>query len=280
MGVGFLLLIILHRTTLSTANVKYAGISSIRTGIERRRKLSNEYKDRDENSPHEIRKAQLEIESAKRMKPGIGGFFGLTSRYVQEHYERFGHILTGGSPMLIAENNPSLFGKMVHYANELHDDRVLVVEGDIIKTAMDSVFTAGVKKEGKVYVPRQKVYSYGHLDFTSSAVFLQESGFYQDLRRFATWWALTDTFYMDVTISKRGDKNFSSGKALVHVIKSTFEQVNWESEVDLVPYGGGIGHCPMAVIKCKFSRPIKTAEVVSSSSPIEDMYSHRFGGTY
>jgi hypothetical protein len=179
-----------------------------------------------------------------------GGWFGLTHTSIFTHNDRFFPIHLGKYPFVAIERDEETFEdmatQMIDMAGALHCfdstqqedfdkfELIKLLKGDLF----DELFraypkTAFSQKERRTFrsgylVYRKPMFTYGHLDFCCSAVKLTDEKLEYNLRRLAKWWALTEVFHLDITVSRRGDKKDATSNILLdHIIPNTFRQLNW-----------------------------------------------------
>ena len=175
------------------------------------------------------KKDRIEQANADKMKHR-GGWFGLTHLSLEKHFERFKPMLRSRSPFLAVERDINTCAKMREQARNINDERVRVEYGDIF----DKLFSSCPSSAFNVIcngipIYRVPLFRYGHLDFCCTAATLTEEGIEKQLRRLAKWWALKDTFYLEVVVAHRGDRNMVNADVLFkHFIPATFHQLRWE----------------------------------------------------
>jgi hypothetical protein len=174
------------------------------------------------------RKEAVEETNAASMTT-TGGWFGLTHISVSKHYNRFKDKLRAKSPFLIAEIERDTL-KIIHEeAIKINDPRIRVLNGDLFTEMMAMYPATAFNTIDGSGVYRVPLFSYGHLDYCCTAVALSEQNVYRDIRKLASWWALKDTFYLDISVCHRGDKGLKGAKTLLEMyVPNTFEQLNWK----------------------------------------------------
>lgn len=137
-------------------------------------------------------------------------------------------MLREKSPFIIVERDPATFVKIEKEAATLNDPRVKIIKGDLIDSVLNNYKKTGRNVINGVAKYKVPLFRYGHLDFCCSAVSLTKEHIEYNLKRLAEWWALKDIFYLDITISPRGDKEGNAARILLNeIIPCTFKQVNW-----------------------------------------------------
>ena len=174
------------------------------------------------------RKEAVENMNAKAMETR-GGWFGLTHVSVLKHYNRFKDKLRPKSPFLIAERDYDTARAVRLEASKINDPRIYVLEGDLFDKMFNVYPSTGSNCVHGETIYRVPLFSYGHLDFCCTAATLSEQHFEANIRKLAKWWALKDTFYLDVSVAHRGDKGMKSAKIMLEdYVPNVFLQLNWK----------------------------------------------------
>jgi len=155
-------------------------------------------------------KKSIERLTFNRIPDNSGGFFGLVHKSLNEHYDMYKPKLRRLSPFFVAETDAATFADIRRKAGYINDDRVKLYQGDIFKGLFSSFPKSAHNHIRDMAVYRCPLFSYGHLDFCCTAKGLTDAGFESNMRKLATWWNIKDHFRMDVTVSKRADKGFST----------------------------------------------------------------------
>jgi len=174
------------------------------------------------------KKEAVEEKNARAMETR-GGWFGLTHTSVIKHYNRFKDKLRPKSPFLIAEHDMATFEIIRKEAISINDQRIRLIEGDLFDRMFNMYPTSACNVVNGRAVYRVPIFAYGHLDFCCTAVTLTEQHIESNLRKLAKWWALKDTFYLDISVAHRGDRGMESARILLEgFVLNTFHQLNWK----------------------------------------------------
>lgn len=162
-----------------------------------------------------------------------GGWFGLTHKNFMNHYQGYNKHMRSKSPFVAIERDLNTFLLMQKDAKGLADRRFIkLIQGDLFEDLFKAYPPYGYHTNqrdahGKVK-KRIPLFNYGHLDFCCTAAMLTEEGLEKFLRRLAKWWALKRTFHLDITVSKRGDRDNNSSTVLLdYFIPNAFKQLGW-----------------------------------------------------
>ena len=162
-----------------------------------------------------------------------GGWFGFTHVSVLTHYNRFKNILRAKSPFLIAEIDPNT-AKIIHTeVSKINDTRIHVIDDDLFDKMFNMYPSSASNCVNGTTKYRVPLFSYGHLDFCRTAATLSDCHIEANIRKLAKWWALKDTFYLDISVCLRGDKGTKSAETLMEkYIPNAFRQLNWKMNYD------------------------------------------------
>lgn len=179
------------------------------------------------------KKARLEADKLA-LVDNRGGWFGLTHQNFMEHYHSYSKHMRSKSPFVAIERNLNTYRLMQKDARVLADRRFIkLIHGDLFEDLFNAYplfgYCTSCRDDFGEVPKRTPLFNYGHLDFCCTAAMLTEEGLERFLRRLAKWWALKRTFHLDITVSKRGDRDNNSSTVLMdYFIPNVFKQLNWE----------------------------------------------------
>lgn len=164
------------------------------------------------------KKAEVEASNAQAIDCK-GSIFGLFHRTFTKHYKKYEHVLLRKSAFVSFEVDPAIHSSQKRQVSLLQptvSQDLYAIKGSLFDYIFD------IKKHH---------FAYAHLDFCKTAWGLTDEGIHTFIRRLSKWECLKRTFYLEITLARRGDLHDLGADSLLDYIQIAFLQAKWRPKI-------------------------------------------------